>query len=204
MTAPGTGSYLDFFVLEAGEYVEQIDGLLLRAVAAGPDAGQLQRISRALRGSATMAKLPMFAELSSAVEAIGRSLRQGSVTWNEGLKAALTAAVDDLKILVRAARSWSAAEDEWALKRLTDLGKFVQTMQGAPTPVATTSTAYFVAETANIAAGLELLATRPDDHTNASNVLKRIRGLRGVSGVRDVPGLSEVSEAAESAVRPLE
>src|SRR3954469_2971944 len=152
MTAPGTGSYLDFFVLEAGEYVEQIDGLLLRAVAAGPDAGQLQRISRALRGSATMAKLPMFAELSSAVEAIGRSLRQGSVTWNEGLKAALTAAVDDLKILVRAARSWSAAEDEWALKRLNDLSQFVQVpltanASSSPQP---TSTSYFTAETANI------------------------------------------------------
>src|SRR6185503_5771622 len=207
MTAPGTGSYLDFFVLEAGEYVEQIDGLLLRAVATGPDADQLQRISRALRGSATMAKLPMFAELSSAVEAIGRSLRQGSIAWSEGLKGALTAAVDDLKILVRAARSWSAAEDEWALKRLNDLSQFVQvplTANAASSTPRVTSTGYFTEETTNIAAGLELLATRPDDRGNALNVLARVRALRGVSGVRDVPGLSEVSEAAESAIRPIE
>ena len=207
MTAPGTGSYLDFFVLEAGEYVEHIDALLLRATASGPDADQLQKISRALRGSATMARLPMFAELSSAVEAIGRALRQGSVSWNEGLKSALTAAVDDLKILVRAARSWSAAEDEWALKRLNDLSQFVQVPLTAntstPTPPAS-STSYFVAETGNIAAGLELLATRPDDRANALNVLGRVRALRGVSGVRDVPGLSEASEAAESAIRPIE
>lgn len=204
MTAPSPGSYLDFFVLEAGEYVEQIDALLLRATDDGPDADALQRIARALRGSATMARLAMFAELSSAVEGIGRALRQGTLAWDASLKGALTAAVDDLKILVRAARSWSAAEDEWALKRLTELSRFVQTPQGSPTPLATSSTAYFTAETANIAAGLELLATRPDDRANADNLLKRIRALRGVSGVRDVPALSEVSEAAEAAVRPLE
>jgi chemotaxis protein histidine kinase CheA len=207
MTAPGTGSYLDFFVLEAGEYVEQIDGVLLRATASGPDADQLQRISRALRGSATMARLPMFAELSSAVEAIGRGLRQGGVAWNEALKGALTSAVDDLKILVRAARSWSAAEDEWALKRLNDLSKFVQVpLTAAPASTATPplSTSYFIAETANIAAGLELLATRPDDKANGLNVLARVRAMRGVSGVRDVPGLSEASEAAEAAIRPME
>lgn len=204
MTSPSAGSYLDFFVLEAGEYVEQIDGVLLRAAQAAPDADALQRLSRALRGSATMAKLPMFAELSSAVEAVGRSLRAGTLAWDAALQGALTAAVDDLKILVRAARSWSAAEDEWALKRLNELSQFVQTPGSAPTPLATTSTAYFAAETANIAAGLELLATRPDDLTNASHVLKRIRALRGVSGVRDVPALSEVAEAAENAVRPLE
>lgn len=204
MTSPSPGSYLDFFVLEAGEYVEQIDALLLRATDQGPDADALQRVARALRGSATMARLTMFAELSSAVEAVGRALRQGTLAWDESLKAALTAAVDDLKILVRAARSWSAAEDEWAHKRLTDLSRFVTTPQAAPTPIAASGTAYFITETANIAAGLELLATRPDDRNDAENVLKRIRALRGVSGVRDVPALSEVSEAAESAVRPLE
>src|SRR5215470_20164947 len=112
MTSPTSGSFLDFFVLEAGEYVEQIDGLLLRATDRGPDPDMLQRIARALRGSATMAKLHMFADVSSAVEAIGRALRAGTLPWDEALKGALTSAVDDLKILVRAARSWSAAEDE--------------------------------------------------------------------------------------------
>src|SRR5262245_1557681 len=95
-TSPGS-SFLDFFVLEAGDYVEQIDGLLVRAGDAGPDAEALQKVARALRGSATMAKLSTFAELASAIEAVGRTLRQGILTWNEPLKGALTAAVDDLK-----------------------------------------------------------------------------------------------------------
>src|ERR1700752_4236514 len=88
MTAPNPGSsFLDFFVLEASEYVEQIDGLLQRTSdsVAGPDAEALQRVARALRGSATMAKLKTFADLASTIEAVGRTLRTGKLAWNEAL-----------------------------------------------------------------------------------------------------------------------
>lgn len=205
MTSPPTGSFLDFFVLEASEYVEQIDALVSRASLSGPDSDSLQRVARALRGSATMAKLPAFAELASSLESVGRSLRQGSLGWDPPLKGALTAAVDDLKILVRAARAWSPAEDQWALKRVAELARYVPTTaSSAPTPVASTTPAFFATETSNIAAGLELLATRPDDREGAVIVLRRVRALRGVAGVRDIPALSEVSEAAETAIRPLE
>src|SRR5256884_7614853 len=57
MTNPAPG-FLDFFILEASEYVEQLDGLLARAVpTTGPDAEVMIRHARALRGSATMAKI---------------------------------------------------------------------------------------------------------------------------------------------------
>src|SRR5688500_11625022 len=117
MSSPPAASFLDFFVLEASEYVEQIDGLLSRAAETEPDFETLQRAARALRGSATMAKLGSFAELASAVEAVGRSLRQGTLPWDPALKGVLTAAVDDFKILVRAARSWTPTEVQWAMKR---------------------------------------------------------------------------------------
>jgi HPt (histidine-containing phosphotransfer) domain-containing protein len=203
MTAPGA-SFLDFFALEASEYVEQIDGLVLRATDAGPDAEGLQRIARALRGSATMAKLTSFAELASGIEGVGRSLRAGSVKWDAGLKGVLVAAVEDLKILTRAARSWTPSEDQRAMTRVNELSRYAQLPAGSATPIASSSSGYFASETSNVAAGLELLATRPDDRVGGANVLARIRALRGVAGVKDVPGLAEVSEAAESAVRPLE
>jgi chemotaxis protein histidine kinase CheA len=205
MSSPPSASFLDFFVLEASEYVEQIDGLLLRATATGPDADALQKIARALRGSATMAKLTSFAELASAVESVGRALRQGGLRWDARLQGAITAAVDDLKILVRAARSWSPAEDQWAMRRVAELGQYVPAVDAASPAVASpASPVFFAAETSNIAAGLELLATRPDNRDGAINVLRRIRALRGVAGVREIPALAEVTEAAESAVRPLE
>ena len=204
MTAPGT-SFLDFFVLEAGEYVEQLDGLVSRAPVTGPNGDQLQKISRALRGSATMAKLSSFADLASGLEAVGRALNQGSLAWDERLKSVLVATIDDFKILVRGVRTWSANEDQLAMRRLQELGQYVKVPASAsPTPVAPSGATYFASETSNIAAGLELLATRPDDNVGGANVLARVRALRGVAGMKDVPALSEVTEAAESAVRPLE
>ena len=203
MTAPGT-SFLDFFVLEAGEYVEQLDGLVLRAPGSGPDADQLQKVARALRGSATMAKLSSFADLASGIEAVGRALRTNAVSWDERLKSALAGTIDDFKILVRAVRTWSPNEDQLAMRRLQELGQFVQTTSGSATPSAASGMSFFASETNNIAAGLELLATRPDDHVGGANVLARVRALRGVAGTKEIPALSEVTEAAEAAVKPLE
>lgn len=203
MTAPGT-SFLDFFVLEAGEYVDQLDGLVSRAPGSGPDPDQLQKVARALRGSATMAKLSSFADLASGLEGVGRALRSGSAKWDERLKSVLTATIDDFKILVRAVRSWSPNEDQLAMRRLQELGQYAQLPAGSGTPASTSGATFFASETNNIAAGLELLATRPDDHVGGANVLARVRALRGVAGVKEIAALSEVTEAAESAVRPLE
>jgi len=210
MTSPTGASFLDFFVLEAGEYVEQIDGLLLRATEAGPDPDTLQKVSRALRGSATMARLPSFAELASTVESVGRALRQGTLPWDQGVKGAMIAAVDDLKLLVRAARSWSATEDQWAARRIAELSRYAGpgTTAAASAASAATATgasgAFFASEATTIGAELDVLAERPTDRAHAATALRRVRAMRGVAGVRDVPGLSEAAEAAESAIHPME
>jgi HPt (histidine-containing phosphotransfer) domain-containing protein len=197
--------FLDFFVLEASDYIEQLDGLLAHAGAMSPDADSLQRLARALRGSATMAKLPAFAELAGAVERIGRAMRDGALTWEPSLAGPLVSAIDDLKILVRAVRSWSPAEDQRASKRANELARLApESVARASTPSAITGGNYFGTEAANIAAGLELLATRPTDREGGANVLRRVRALRGVAGIREIPMLAEVMEGAETATRPLE
>jgi HPt (histidine-containing phosphotransfer) domain-containing protein len=204
MTTPST-SFLDFFVLEAGEYVEQLDGILLRAAGGrAPDAEGLQRAARALRGSATMAKLQSFADLASAVEAIGRTLKQGALPWDASLKGVLTATIDDFKILLRAVRNWSPAEDQRAMQRGAEIAQIVRLPTGNATPIMTSGITFFANEATSIASGLELLANRPEDRTAGANVLAKVRALRGVAGVKDVPALAEVLEAAETAIRPLE
>ncbi len=202
MTAP-TPSFLDFFVLEAGEYVEQLDGILLRSGTA-LDAEAMQRPARALRGSAQMAKIPMLAELAATVEALTRALKSGSLPFDQALKGALTASIDDLKILVRASRSWTEKEDQLAMKRIGELSPYAGAAGAVSQTGSSNATSYFSAEASNIAGELEQLTSRPDDTAAASSVLQRIRALRGVAGVREIPALSETAEAAESAVRPLE
>jgi len=207
MTSPSP-SFLDFFVLEAGEYVEQLDGILLLARTGALDSDALRKTARALRGSATMAKLGMFAELASTLEALGRALKQGSLAFNPALKGALAGAVDDLRILVRAARTWTARENQLVVKRIGELSQFAGIQPAYAASVAGSDTAsghaYFAAEAGSLAAELAALVARPPDRPAALNVLQRVRALRGVAGVREVPALAEASDAAESAVRPLE
>ena len=207
MTSPASG-FLDFFILEASEYVEQLDGLLARASATGSavDAEALGRNARALRGSATMAKLKPFAELALSLERIGRGLREGAVAWSPALAGALVAAIDDLKILIRSVRGWSPADDQRAAARAAELARIAPPLTPSapqPTPGAGGG-GFFAAESSNIAAGLELLATRPSDRDAAVNVLRRVRALRGVAGIKDVTPLADVMAGAEQVVRPLE
>ncbi len=210
--APGGGGvsgFLEFFILEAGDYVEQLDAVLLGSGGpSGPDTDAMQRVARALRGTATMAKLPAFAELAAGVERVGRALQQGALRWDPALGGALVAAIDDLKILLRAARAWSSSEDQRASARTAELSRYAPARPAgaASAPPAAPSAApgtFLATEAANIAAGLELLTTRPDADT-AANVLRRVRALRGVAGVKEVAPLADALEATEDAARGLE
>lgn len=196
--------FLDFFILEASEYVERLDGLL--AGASAPDADAVQRAARSLRGSATMAKLPAFAELAHALERTGRSLRDGSASWDDRLRGATVSAVDDLKILLRNAREWGDADTRRASERTAEiLGLLPARTSATPSsPAGSAGTTYLAGEAGNIAAGLELLLTRPNDDAAAAMVLKRVRALRGVAAVKDLPLMAQVLEAAEQAAHPIE
>jgi chemotaxis protein histidine kinase CheA len=202
----GPAGFLDFFILEASEYVEQLDGLVLDAAGGAPDADVTQRIARALRGTATMAKLPAFAELAGAIERVGRALNDRSLSWDQSLRGAVVSAIDDLKSLLHAARSWSTAEDERARSRAAELARYAPARAAAPnrpvTPhgTATSPYAFLATESGNIAAGLELLITRIGDAATAANLLQRIQALRGVAGVKEIGPLFDALEAAEDAV----
>ena len=206
MTAPTPVGFLDFFVLEASDYIEQLDAQLLAGGTGLPDVEALQRAARALRGSATMARLPAFAEMASGLERVGRALRERAVPWDASLRGVLVATVDDCKLLLRNVRAWSTADDARARARVGELDKYVPAR--APTPSAMPATAghdsFLATESANIGAGLELLATRPGDRDAAGNVLGRVRALRGIASVKDHATLADVLEAAEQAAHPLE
>jgi chemotaxis protein histidine kinase CheA len=104
-----TVGLLDFYILEASEYVDQLDALVGAAVNGPPESTPFITAARALRGSSTMAKLLRMAELAGSVERVGRGLRDASVRWSPELRAAIVAAVDDIRVLLRTVRGWSAA-----------------------------------------------------------------------------------------------
>lgn len=206
MTAPTPVGFLDFFILEAGDYVEQLDAQILAGASDSIDGEAIQRSARALRGSATMAKLPAFAAMAAGMERVGRALRERTLPWDAEIRGVLVASVDDCKLLLRNVRTWSEADESRARARVDELIRHAPARLATPiaSPAAIGHDSYLATESANIGAGLELLATRPTDRDAASNVLGRVRALRGIASVKDHANLADVLEAAEQAAHPLE
>src|SRR3954471_11289309 len=109
MTMPGR--LLDFFSLEATEYLNRLETLVNGRSMQTSEAKQFAAAARGLRGSATMAKAGGVVQLAMTVERIASGIVQGATAWEPELQRALTGAVEDLKLLVRSVRSWSSEQD---------------------------------------------------------------------------------------------
>ncbi|AHG90507.1 Hpt domain protein [Gemmatirosa kalamazoonensis] len=119
MTNPS--GVVDFFAIEAGEYVARLDALLAASGGRAPEAEPLAREARALRGSATMARQPSLAALAGAIETVAVGLRDGRQPWTPHAADALVAAVDAFKALLRRVREWSPSDDAAANERVREL-----------------------------------------------------------------------------------
>ena len=199
---------MDFFVLESSDHVEQLDGLLSRAGNGTPDLDAFGRHSRAIRGSATMAKITGIADVATGLERVVKGLREGSLHWSELLRGAVIAAVDDLKILIRGARTWGTAEDHRAAERAGELNTLAPAFhrRSAATPLAAlgASSGFLAAEATDVAAGLQRYADAPGPIITFEKTLGRVRALRGVAALLDLPPLAEVVATIDEASKSLE
>jgi hypothetical protein len=122
MTMPGR--LLDFFSLEASEYLTRLESLASKQSMETSDATQFAAAARGLRGSATMAKAGGIVQVAMTVERIGSSVVHGGTSWEPELQRALVAAIDDLKLLVRSVRTWGADQDARVEESLRRLARF--------------------------------------------------------------------------------
>jgi chemotaxis protein histidine kinase CheA len=123
MTTPGR--LLDFFTLEASEYLIRLESLVTQQAMPASDATQLAAAARGLRGSATMAKASELARLATSVERIAGGVVQGATKWEPEVQRSMVGAIEDLKLLVRSVRTWGAEQDsrvEDSLRRLERYG----------------------------------------------------------------------------------
>lgn len=199
-------SLSDYFALEAGDYLEQLDRLLGRG--GQPDLEQVYRLARGVRGSAQVAQLTGIASVAEPLEHAARAGVAGA-GWTEQVQACAVRTVDDLKVLVRAARSWGGAEDERVVAA-------VQRWRGvAPTPSEPASPASatlndrlfpfvrdeIAAVVAEADAATRDLEQDPTGTEPLKRVLQRMRAVRGVRGVQSLAPLMEVLEGIEDLTR---
>jgi chemotaxis protein histidine kinase CheA len=122
MTMPGR--LLDFFSLEASEYLTRLESLASKQSMETSDAAQFAGAARGLRGSATMAKAGGIVQVAMTVERIGSSVAHGGTSWEPELQRAVLGAIDDLKLLVRSVRTWGADQDARVEESLRRLARF--------------------------------------------------------------------------------
>src|SRR5438094_747303 len=201
----------DFFALEAGEYLERLDRLL--AASDSPNADELVRLARALRGSALMANHHAIARTAAALEALARAVREGRRAWDAQTKQLAVRGVDDLKIFVRRAPAWSDADTAKA----ETLAAQLEMLAGRPSAQVRAAEALgldagaraFVArEGAAIASALDratqALRSNPLAHDPLQNILKSLQPLRGLAALNDLPPLPDLLEGIERSIGELE
>src|SRR5438876_1176552 len=210
MTAPGAPPPLgmsDFFALEAGEYLDRLDALL--QPPAPPAAEELVRLARALRGSALMASQQGIGRAAMGFEAFARGVREGRRPWDAATKQIAIRAVDDLKIYVRKAASWTAADTakaEALASQLEQLGGRPSAHVRAAEAIGLDAgaRAFVAREGAAIASVLDragrALRANPMAPDPLQQVLKALQPLRGLAALNDLPPLPDLLEGIEQAI----
>src|SRR5947207_7785134 len=197
----------DFFALEAGEYLERLDGLLVKDDGSSGD--EIVRLARALRGSALMANQQAIARVAAGLETLWRAVREGRRTWDAQTRQLAVRSVDDLKIFLRQAGSWTDAHTAKA----EALAQELEQLAGRPSAQVRAAEALgldagaraFVArEGAAIASALDraaqALRINPGAQDPLQHVLRTLQPLRGLAALADLPPLPDLLEGIERAI----
>jgi len=200
----------DFFALEAGEYLERLDGML--AKGDNPSADEIVRLARALRGSALMANQHAIARTAAGLEALARAVREGRRAWDPQTQQIALRGVDDLKIFVRRAGTWTDADTAKA----EALAQQLEQLAGRPSAqiravealgLDAGARAFVAREGAAIAGTLEraaqALRADPLGHDPLQHVMRALQPLRGLAALNDLPPLPDLLEGIERAIGEL-
>lgn len=198
---------LDFFVLEAGEYLQRLD--TLAQTPAGPFAAEeFLRIARAFRGSALMAGQPAVARAAQGLEAAARAARDARLVWDERVRGEVVRAVDDCKVLLTRVRT--PTPDDAA--QAEAVGAALERLAGRAVPPRAESAgldaggrAFIAREAASVASTLNriarALAADPAGREPLDGVAPSMSALRGVAVLNDLPPLPDILVAVEAAVK---
>lgn len=203
---------LQFFVLEATDYLERLVVILRRP--ATPDADELIRLTRALRGAALMAGLPSYAQAAAGLEHLAKTLRETPADWGPHQAEAAGRAVDALRALTDRATGWSEAENREAAELARTLAGPGSVAASAPRgsddaadeELKASVRAFIGREGSMIGGTLEHAAHAIElgqVEVAAQAVLPRLQPLRGLAALPRLSPLPEFLDAIELTLRAV-
>jgi chemotaxis protein histidine kinase CheA len=196
----------DFFVLEASEYLDRL--AVLAGGSTAPNADELVRFTRALRGSALMANQQPIARASSGLEHLVRGFRDGKRTWDHDLTSLTREAVDMLRTLVERVRSWTpddtARAERLALQLEAAAGSGGRTSGSSAIINDSGVRAFLARESAALGSVLDqgarsLLGGSASAETLQA-IQRRMQPLRGLAALNDYPPLPDLLDGIERAL----
>ena len=202
---------LDFFVLEAGEYLERLDALTRTPAGPFAAADEFVRIVRAWRGGALMASQQPMARAAQGLEAAGRALKEGRLAWDERVRGEITHAIDDCKTQLRRIRT----PDPGDAGRAEEIGAALERLAGRPSGGARVTgggldaggRAFVAREAAAIASTLDRAARGLSADRASRDALGAVgptmSALRGVAVLNDLPPLADLLAAVDGALKEV-
>lgn len=198
MTMPGR--LLDYFALEASEYLTRLETLVGKSGMQSSDATQFVAAARGLRGSATMAKASGPARLATAVERIASNVAQGALAWEPDVQRAMVGAIEDLKLLVRSVRNWGAEQDTRLEQSVGRLARYAPEREERKDVILPISQLFYADE------GPHIVYVAPNPRTHYEHQLREQGGGIGPGvlspEVKRVPTPSQQQNAQAAPARP--
>lgn len=189
-----------YFAHEAGEFLDQLDGLL--AGPQPPEPIRFFRLARGVRGSAQLAGATPIAEVAERLEDGARALRDGTLEWSPEIAERARRTAADLRALVERHGRWSAEDDARAREAAERWSGLAGGRRRSDAPAGGDELLEFVRrEVGSVAAELDRvltdLAARPETREPLRLVLRRMRPVRGVAGMQTLAPVLEVLEGVE-------
>ena len=161
-----------------------------------------------------MANQPEITRAAGALEGVARAYHDRARAWDAALAEVVGQSVDDLKLLVRQAREWTADDSA----RADRLSRALESISGRPPEGSRPATrsrgelnagvrAFVAREGALVASALDragrALEADPAARDPLHNILRRMQSLRGLAALTDLSPLPEMLDSLEMAVGGL-
>ncbi|HEY0304572.1 MAG TPA: hypothetical protein VGC44_06355 [Longimicrobiales bacterium] len=202
----------EFFVTEATDYLLQLADAVQQLDTGSGDTRELHKKTRALRGSAQMAREDRVYRAALSLEAAARSLAGGIANWSEDISSRIRRTLEDIESLVKADEAEDAAEGrvKRTLERWQDIADLPPETQSSAPPASEASrqfqqfAAHEVAGIVNeMEAGLVTLASDPRNRDPLKAILRRQRALLGAARLDEIAVVAEALRATEDMTRVI-